>query len=63
MNLSSLADEKANIIISIKTIVVSVIITLFGSAYTFSEIGAFQHIRLVLPMVFLELSFDRIQHR
>ncbi|MEO5910582.1 MAG: Pycsar system effector family protein [Pelobium sp.] len=56
MNLSSMADQKANIMISINTIVVSVIITMFGSGYTFAEIGSFQHVRFVFPMAFLVLS-------
>ena len=56
MNLSSMADQKANIMISINTIVVSVIITLFGSGYTFAEIGTFQHVRFVFPMAFLVIS-------
>ncbi len=56
MNLSSMADQKANIMISINTIVVSVIITLFGSGYTFAEIGSFQHVRFVFPMAFLVIS-------
>ena len=56
MNLSSMADQKANIMISINTIVVSVIVTLFGSGYTFAEIGTFQHVRFVFPMAFLVVS-------
>lgn len=56
MNLSSMADQKANIMISINTIVVSVIITMFGSGYTFAEIGSFQHVRFVFPMAFLVIS-------
>lgn len=56
MNLSSMADQKANIMISINTIVVSVIITLFGSGYTFADSGGFQHMRFVFPMLLLVVS-------
>lgn len=56
MNLSSMADQKANIMISINTIVVSVIITLFGSGYTFSGNDGFQHMRFVFPMLLLVVS-------
>ncbi len=56
MNLSSMADQKANIMISINTIVVSIIVTMFGSGYTFAEIGSFKHVRFVFPMAFLVVS-------
>ncbi len=56
MNLSSMADQKANIMISINTIVVSVIITLFGSGYTFADSSGFQHMRFVFPMLLLVIS-------
>ncbi|WP_423147636.1 Pycsar system effector family protein [Rubrolithibacter danxiaensis] len=57
INLSSLADNKANIMISINTIIISLIITLFGSGYTFSSNdGEFESIRFVFPMVILLFS-------
>lgn len=56
MNLSQMADQKANIMISINTIVVSVIITLFGSGYTFADSEDFKHMRFVFPMVLLVIS-------
>lgn len=56
MNLSSMADQKANIMISINTIVVSVIITLFGSGYTFADSQDFKHMRFVFPMLLLVIS-------
>ncbi len=56
MNLSSMADQKANIMISINTIVVSVIITLFGSGYTFADSEGFKHMRFVFPMLLLVIS-------
>ena len=51
-----MADQKANIMISINTIVVSVIITLFGSGYTFADSSGFQHMRFVFPMLLLVIS-------
>ncbi|RKD17190.1 hypothetical protein BCY91_03355 [Pelobium manganitolerans] len=56
MDLSSMADQKANIMISINTIVVSVIITLFGSGYTFADSQDFKHMRFVFPMLLLVVS-------
>ncbi|OAQ41881.1 hypothetical protein A5893_01825 [Pedobacter psychrophilus] len=56
MELSSMADSKANIMISINTIVVSVIITLFGSGYTFGDSEGFRHVRFVIPMLLLVVS-------
>lgn len=56
IDLSSMADQKANIMISINTIVVSVIITLFGSGYTFADSEDFKHMRFVFPMLLLVIS-------
>jgi predicted metal-dependent HD superfamily phosphohydrolase len=56
MELSSMADSKANIMISINTIVVSVIITLFGSGFTFGDSEGFRHVRYVIPMLLLVVS-------
>jgi predicted metal-dependent HD superfamily phosphohydrolase len=55
MNLSSLADTKANIMISVNTIIISLVITLFGSSYTFTGDGI-THVRFVFPMLFLVIS-------
>lgn len=55
MNLSSLADNKANIMISVNTIIISLVITLFGSSYTFTGDGI-SHVRFVFPMLFLVIS-------
>ena len=55
MNLSALADNKANIMISVNTIIISLIITLFGSSYTFTGEGI-THVRFVFPMLFLVIS-------
>jgi predicted metal-dependent HD superfamily phosphohydrolase len=56
MELSSMADQKANIMISINTIVVSVIITLFGSGFTFGDSEGLRHVRFVFPMLLLVVS-------
>lgn len=56
VNLSAIADNKANIMISINTIIVSIIITLFGSGYTFTGSGTFTSVRFVFPMSFLVIS-------
>jgi predicted metal-dependent HD superfamily phosphohydrolase len=56
MELSSMADQKANIMISINTIVVSVIITLFGSGFTFGNSEGLRHVRFVFPMLLLVIS-------
>jgi len=53
INLSSIADNKANIMISINTIIISLVITLFGSGYTFSGQDEFGSIRFVIPIAVL----------
>jgi len=53
INLSSIADNKANIMISINTIIISLVITLFGSGYTFSGQNEFASLRFVIPMAVL----------
>ncbi|MFD2160897.1 Pycsar system effector family protein [Paradesertivirga mongoliensis] len=53
INLSQIADNKANIMISINTIIVSLVITLFGSGYTFSGQNEFGSLRFVIPMAVL----------
>jgi len=53
INLSSIADNKANIMISINTIIISLVITLFGTGFTFSSEDEFASVRFVYPMVVL----------
>lgn len=55
INLSSLADNKANIMISINTIIMSLVITLFGTGFTFSSQGELGSVRFVFPMAVLLL--------
>lgn len=56
INLSSIADNKANMMISINTIIMSVIITISGSGYTFSDDMMIHHIRFGIPIGLLLIS-------
>ncbi|HXI00383.1 MAG TPA: Pycsar system effector family protein [Sphingobacteriaceae bacterium] len=56
VDLSGIADNKANIMISINTIIISLIITLFGSGYTFSSGGELSSIRFVFPIALLLIT-------
>ncbi len=56
INLTSIADNKANIMISINTIIISLVITLFGTGFTFSSGDGLSSIRFVFPMAFLLLT-------
>ncbi len=56
INLTSIADNKANMMISINTIIISIVITLFGTGFTFSSQSEFASIRFVFPMAFLLLT-------
>jgi predicted metal-dependent HD superfamily phosphohydrolase len=56
IELSAIADNKANMMISINTIIMSVIISLFGSGVTFVGKGYFEHLRFALPMCMLLIT-------
>jgi predicted metal-dependent HD superfamily phosphohydrolase len=56
ISLTSIADNKANMMISINTIIISLIITLFGTGFTFSTGDELASIRFVFPMAFLLLT-------
>jgi len=56
INLSSIADNKANMMISINTIIMSLIITILGSGFTFTGVELFKHLRFTLPITFLLLA-------
>ena len=56
INLSSIADAKANMMISINAIIMSVIITIVGSGFTFSGLEFYQYIRFTVPMTILLIS-------
>ncbi len=53
INLSSIADGKANMMISINTIVLSAIITLIGTTITLNGKVSFDHFRFFLPILIL----------
>jgi len=53
INLSSIADGKANMMISINTIILSAIITLLGTSITLTGKIAFDHFRFFLPILIL----------
>ena len=50
INLSSIADAKANMMISINTIIMSLIITVIGSGFTFTGSDLFKHLRFTIPI-------------
>jgi predicted metal-dependent HD superfamily phosphohydrolase len=56
ISLTSIADNKANMMISINTIIISLVITLFGTGFTFSSGDGLGSIRFVFPMAFLLLT-------
>ena len=56
ISLTSIADNKANMMISINTIIISLIITLFGTGFTFSSSDEVISIRFVFPIAFLLLT-------
>lgn len=56
ISLTSIADNKANMMISINTIIISIVITLFGTGFTFSSANEFSSVRFVFPMAFLLLT-------
>ncbi|OEK02920.1 hypothetical protein BFP97_15920 [Roseivirga sp. 4D4] len=61
INLSSIADQKANLIIRVNTIILSIIITLGGTGYTFFEEGFFKYSRFTIPvMIFVAGSLAAV---
>jgi predicted metal-dependent HD superfamily phosphohydrolase len=50
INLSSIADSKANMMISINTIIMSVIITVVGGGFTLTQRAFVENLRFVLPI-------------
>lgn len=53
INLSEIADNKANLMISINTLVVSILIAGIGSGFTFSGRDFIEHVRFTIPMSLL----------
>lgn len=56
IDLSSIADSKANMMISINTIIMSVFAAALGSGFTFSGQDFIEHIRFTIPMALLILG-------
>lgn len=56
INLSSIADEKANMMISINTVILSVIVTLSGAGLSFTNNFIIEHLRFVVPIFVLLVS-------
>ena len=56
INLSSIADEKANMMISINTIIMSIIITVVGGSFTLSETAFVENMRYTVPICILLLG-------
>lgn len=56
INLTSIADNKSHIMININTIIISLIITLFGSGYSFTRQDELESVRFVFPMAFLLIT-------
>lgn len=55
INLSSIADAKANMMISLNTIIMSVIITVVGSGFAFGG-GLFESLRFTVPISILMIG-------
>lgn len=56
INLSAIADGKANMMISINTIILSVIVTLSGASLSLSEGIAIASLRYIMPILILLLG-------
>lgn len=56
INLSSIADDKANMMISINTVILSVIVTLSGAGLSFTNSFMIEHLRYVVPIFVLLLT-------
>ena len=56
VNLSAIADAKANLIIRVNTIIMSIIVTLAGTGYTFFDGGFYKYSRFTAPVLVLLLG-------
>lgn len=56
INLSSIADGKANMMISINTIILSIIITLSGAGFSLSGVSVLAYNQFIIPIVILLLG-------
>lgn len=53
IDLSAIADSKANMMISINTIMVSIVVAAIGSGFTFTGRNFIEHVRFTIPMCVL----------
>lgn len=53
INLSAIADGKANMMISINTIILSVIVTMTGARFTLSDVFFTEYLRFTIPILIL----------
>lgn len=56
IGLSAIADRKANMMISINTIIISVIMSFIGSGYTFARARYMADMRFTIPLILLLLT-------
>jgi len=56
INLSSIADGKANMIISINTLVLSILITAGSAGFSMTELGLSSNLKFIIPVLVLMLS-------
>jgi predicted metal-dependent HD superfamily phosphohydrolase len=56
INLSSIADGKANMIISINTLVLSILITVASAGFSVTNIGTSGNLKFLIPIVVLMLT-------
>ncbi len=56
IGLSAIADRKANMMISINTIIISVIMSFIGSGYTFARARYMEDMRFTVPLILLLLT-------
>jgi hypothetical protein len=56
MNLSSIADGKANMIISINTLVLSILITAASAGFSMTDIGQSGNLKFAIPIIVLMVT-------
>lgn len=56
INLSSIADGKANMIISINTLVLSILITAASAGFSLSKVSIVENLKFIIPVLLLMLT-------
>jgi hypothetical protein len=56
IGLSAIADRKANMMISINTVIISVVMSFIGSGYTFAKATYMADMRFTIPLILLLLT-------